>query len=485
MAQHDSTRVSRLPPVHAILVALLLAGPAAAADGRPNLVILITDDGPTREELQYLPRLRKYLFAAGIEFKQFVDTNPICCPARASTLRGQYSQNTGIEHNRPPDGGFYGFHDRGLESETLAVWLQRAGYETALFGKYLNGYGASDAPVGREYVPPGWSGWYAGAAPGIHSGYNFWLNENGAIVEYGEDGPHVTDVLAERAVGFIREHADEPLFLYLAPGAPHSPSVPAHRYKGLFADVQLPQPPNFNEVDRSDKPLWVRRLELLPADDPARLMHFRNRLRSMLSIEDMLVDVLNELQAQGKLDNTYVIFFSDNGWHAGEHGIPSSKGTAYEESLVVPAVMRGPGIEAGGKRRHLVANHDIAPTFLDLAGVEIPAFVDGRSLLPVVASPAVKVGSWRRAVGILHDRGPIGGGPSPSFTGVRTRHQKLVRYVTGEEEFYRLSVDRYEMQSQHANPLFAPRVQQLRAWAEVLTTCAAQACRDAEMHAPR
>ena len=126
MAPHDSTQVTRLRPVHAILAALLLAAPAAAGDERPNLVVLITDDGPTREELQYLPRLREHLFAAGIEFKRFVDTNPLCCRARASTLRGQYSQNTGIEHNRPPDGGFYGFHDRGLESETLAVWLQRA-----------------------------------------------------------------------------------------------------------------------------------------------------------------------------------------------------------------------------------------------------------------------------------------------------------------------------------------------------------------------
>lgn len=452
---------------------LLVAAPAARADRRPNVVLIVVDD-LARDDIPHLDRLEDMVFRAGTEFRRFAAPDALCGPSRVSILRGQYSHNTGVTTNKRV---FATTHALGLESSTIATWLQSDGYATALFGKYLNEYGRKNDPLGATYVPPGWTEWYGGIP-----GFGFWLNHNGSVVRYPEDGPHANDVLADLAVSFIARNADRPMFLYVAPGSAHGDAPPAHRHENAFADAVLPQNPAFNEEDVSDKPAWIRRItKPLPPDQPRRLERYRNRLRSMLSVEDLIASILRELRVRGVLKNTYVVFLSDNGFHYGEHRIKASKATAYDESLLVPAAIRGPGVPAGVALDHLVTNGDLAVTIADLAGVTVPDFVDGRSLVPLLRADRPSAGEWRRAIGIEHvDPRAKGDGPSPSFHGVLLNQWKYVRYpVTDEEELYDRVADPYELQSLHAAGHDACR-SALRAWADELLACSGRECRALE-----
>ncbi|MDO9105003.1 MAG: sulfatase [Methylovulum sp.] len=332
---------------------------------KPNIVLFLVDDMATAD-IKYMPYLSQ-LAKAGIQFTRFVTPTPWCVPSRASILRGQYSSNTHMDI----DPGFYTFYQLGFEKETVAVWLQRAGYTTGLFGKYLNGY-MQENSVKKSYVPPGWSEWYAGAQP---KGYNFTLNENGVVVEYKEPGPHVDDELARLAVRFIDNHYNEPMFLYIASTSPHLPAIPAHRHEERFSQAKsTPQSPSFNEEDVSDKPMYVQKSHKKPANFPTRLNQFRNRLRSLLSVEDLIKSVMEALAKHDVLNNTYFVFVSDNGWHYGEHRITDAKITPYEAANIVPAWIWGPGIPAGVSRDHLVANSDLAQTFVEWGGGERRVF---------------------------------------------------------------------------------------------------------------
>ncbi|MBM4244084.1 MAG: sulfatase [Deltaproteobacteria bacterium] len=360
----------------ALAAALLLAAPGAAAV-RPNVVLVVVDD-VAHADVARLDRLQEMMFRTGTELRRFATPDALCGPSRVSILRGQHGHNTGITTNRRVASTVRAL---GLEASTLATWLADAGYATALFGKYLNAYGRGSDPLARTHVPPGWTEWYGGVP---RRGYGFWLNHNGSVVTYPVDGPHPNDVLADLAASFIARHAEQPMFLYVAPGSSHGDAPPAHRHEGAFRDAALPQGPSFNEEDVSDKPAWIRGLVPQPADHPGRLERHRNRLCSMLSVEDLLATVLRALSDQGVLDSTYLIFVSDNGYQYGEHRIRASKATAYDEALLVPAVIRGPGVPAGVAIDHLATNADLAVTIADLAGVAVPSFVDGRSLVPLL-----------------------------------------------------------------------------------------------------
>lgn len=489
--ESDSRRAARRssPPARGVvrcaatvLTLLLLAGAARAAArpaARPNVVLLVVDD-VTTDDVRRLPGLQQMLFRSGTELARFVVPNALCGPSRASILRGQYGHNTGIRNNRRV---FAQAYDLDLESSTVATWLHDAGYATGLFGKYLNGYGRVNAPVRAEHVPPGWTEWYAGT-PGL--GYGFWLSHGGKVVRYPQDGPHANDVLADLVVGFVERHAGSPMFLYLAPGSSHGDAIPAHRHEGAFADAQPPRRASFDEADVDDKPAWIRRLPALRASTPRTvLQRARNRLRSLLSVEDLVASLMHVLAEHGLLENTYFIFLSDNGYHYGEHRIRRSKATAYEESIVVPAAIRGPGVPAGDRIEHLATNADLAVTIAELAGVAPPQFVDGKSLVPLLRRDRPSPDAWRRAVPLerLGSRGK-GDGPSPDFFGLRHRRWKYVVYPqSGDEEIYDTERDPFELQSLHANADPAC-LEILRGWARALSRCAGQECRDLEQHFP-
>ncbi len=465
---------------------------------RPNLILLLTDDldallGTTDS----MPNLRALVQARGVTFENYFTTISLCCPSRATYLRGQYVHNHQVYSNAAPDGGLEKFQVTGDERSTLAVWLRDAGYYTALLGKYLNGY-PGDNPA---YIPPGWTEWYSPSTEGAgYQGFNYTMNENGQQVEYGgAPGDYMTDVLTRKAVGTVQRAAQSgaPFFLYIAPFVPHAPATPAPRHAALFPDAQAPRGPAFNEADVSDKPRPLRSLPLLTPrqiDEIDEL--YRQRLRSMQAVDDMIAALVTALRQTDELDNTYLVFTSDNGYHMGQHRLRPTKYLAYEEDIHLPLMVAGPGVPPGGTRAHLVGTTDIAPTFAELAGVQPPAFVDGRSFASLLTANPPALETWRRAFLVeqypLTSSLPIGGvAPADPgddlvtfYTAIRTSRFKYVEYQNGDIELYDLQTDPHELRSLHDS---APRalVNELALWLAQLRGCAAATCRQAEDTAPR
>jgi N-acetylglucosamine-6-sulfatase len=420
------------------------AAPAAAeapkptpAPAKPNLVVVVTDDldYPTAAAL---PRLSDLVANQGIAFTRAYVAQPLCGPSRASILTGQYAHNHGVVDNEAPQ-GFVAF--RSHEAQTIATWLKAAGYRTSLVGKYINAYarGAADA-----YIPPGWDDWYAHLEDTQDERYwNYSVNDNGNVLTYGSQAEdYSVDAETRRAVSFIRGSAGrpEPLFLYLAPEAPHVPANYAARFGGEFRDALCPRTPSFNEGDVSDKPSWIRQLApLTPAeiDQADKLQVWR--LRCMRAVEDEIAAVTQALADTGRLDSTYIFFTSDNGLLMGQHRAVARKGNAYEESARVPLAVRGPGVP----RRTVdqpVLNIDLAPTLLELAQAAIPDSVDGRSLVPFLRGtpPA----SWRTEV-LIED---WGGWP---WYALRTPDFAYIHNGTDELELYDMNKDPWQIDSQH------------------------------------
>lgn len=411
---------------------------------RPNIVLILLDDLDSYS-IAYMPQVKTLLVDQGTSFANFFVSVPVCCPSRASFLRGQYAHNHGVLTNHTPDGGFVKFRSQGLESSTIATWLHDAGYRTALFGTYLNGY-----PAGRPtYIPQGWDEWYGVMYSNF---FNYSINENGQVVTYGSaPQDYETDVLARHAADFIRRTAPSaPFFIYFASVAPHEPAVPAPRHQNEFLNLTAPRLPSFNEADVSDKPAWVQNQPLLTATAIASIdTLYRKRLQTLVAVDEMIKNLVDTLSAYNELENTYFFFTSDNGYHFGEHRRRMNKNTAYEESIRVPLIVRGPGVAAGRVLDHLVMNIDLGPTFAELAGATAPDFVDGRSLMPLLHNVPPTISAWRHDVLIEHwidDQD----NRVPEFTALRTWNYTYVEYPTGERELYDLRVDPFQLQSLHA-----------------------------------
>ena len=438
---------------------------------RPNIVLILTDD-EDRQAHRFMPKTKALIEDEGAALDSYFVTYSFCCPSRATILRGQYAHNHRIQGNVQPTGGARKFKAIGHDRSTIATWLQEAGYHTALYGKYLNDYEPEEG-----YVPPGWTEWYGAA----NDWFDYVLNENGRAVAYGsEPDDYLTDVLARHATATIRREATtgRPFFLYVAPAAPHAPSIPAPRHAGLFADEPFPKPVSFDEADVGDKPSLIRDLPPLePWQKQAIERHYRERLRSLQAVDDMVEGIVEALAETGELANTYVIYTSDNGWHMGQHRLFVGKTTAYEEDIRVPFVMRGPGVPKGERLDAMVLNNDLAPTFAAIAGVTPPSFVDGRSFLPLLEDPGQP---WRTSFGLeRRQRETMEIDGAASFDGVRTRDYTYVRYATGEEELYDLRADPHQLQNVAATA--APAlVNQLAQRASALANCAADYCRELE-----
>jgi N-acetylglucosamine-6-sulfatase len=420
---------------------------------RPNILFILTDDMKA-SDLDYMPNTRSLLASEGVKFTKAWVTRSLCCPSRASTLRGQYAHNHEVWVNVPPMGGFWNFYDQGLENSTIATWLDAAGYDTILIGKYLNRYGldrnGNYAPT--TYVPPGWDRWYAwqGAYP---SNTTYDINENGRIVTYQRSQVHDTDLHAKTAEDFIRSTAGgAPFFMYLSPNAPHHPSYYASRHANMFTNTALPKPSSFNEADVSDKPKWVQNKPRLSSTQISNMTDFyRKRLRALQSVDEMVGRLENALRATGELSNTYIVFTSDNGIYLGEHRL-TEKAAAYNAAPRVPLLVRGPGVPRGVARSQIALNNDLAPTFASWAGITPPTWVDGRSLSPLLtASPPA---SWRTAFLIEHRRSTEEFGyvtAIPNYDAVRTARYSYVEYETGEKELYDLNADPTELTNIYNN----------------------------------
>jgi N-acetylglucosamine-6-sulfatase len=454
---------------------------------QPNIVFILTDD-LDYDSVQWLPAVRSQLIAKGTSFDNAFISDSLCCPSRATILTGLYAHNHGVETNNPPNGGFPKFVSEGREEDTIATRLQQSGYETALFGKYLNHYPGDDP----THVPPGWDEWHAwedtldnqesdqeGEAESNAAYYGYKLNENGEIVSYGNDSEdYLTDVLSRGGKHFVRKATSDskPFFLYLAPTAPHGPPVPADRYKDALADEEAPRTPSFDEEDVSDKPPWISDMSRFSDENLSSIdTLYRNRLGTMLSVDEMVNSLVRELEADGQLDNTFIFFASDNGFLLGQHRIQSDKRYPYEESVRTPLFVRGPGVPAGSKVENLVVNTDFVPTFADLAGASFPP-ADGRSLAPLLRGedPA-----WRSAILLEGFQRPNKKRSLPPYKAIRTETHKYVEYDTGDKELYDLEADPYELENvyESADPSL---VADLETSLDALRSCVGEGCREAE-----
>jgi N-acetylglucosamine-6-sulfatase len=433
----------------------------------PNFVLVLVDD-MRADELGMVPRLRTLLGEKGTTFENSFVTNPVCCPSRATLLTGLYSHNHGVMTNLPPSGGYERFVERGLGERTLVALLDRHGYRTALYGKYLNGYAG-------EGAPPGWDEWGAFAGSPARG---FAILTQGGEAQRLAPGAFVDDLAGSAAEAFVREGGPQPFFLALWLTSPHTPYRPPPRHADSHEGQTFRRPPSFNEANVSDKPGWLRAREPLEEWEADRTRRGREaRLEELEAVADHIGDLLGALEDRGELGDTYVLFTSDNGVALGEHRV-RGKGSPYEESVRVPLVVRGPGVPEGETRDELVLNNDVAPTVADWAGLPGMVGVDGRSLSPLL-SDGTDV-PWRDAFLVEHRKVP--GSASPPITtyrAVRTAEHLYVEYETGEEELYDLRRDPYQLESVH-DTAGSRLLGRLRGRLEALEGCQGQACRKAE-----
>jgi N-acetylglucosamine-6-sulfatase len=397
---------------------------------RPNIVLILTDD-QSIDSVKYMPYLSSQAYDQWTVFQNAFLNVPLCCPSRATIFTGLYSHHTGVTKN---DGSVF------KDDSTIATWLHNGGYKTGLFGKYLNGYPFPDRP--SNYVPPGWDEWVAFSDDGRY--YAPVFNEKGVIKSYpAEEEYYSTDLLARKAKEFI-DSSSGPFFLLYSPSAPHEPSNPAKRHRGLYNNLPIEHSPNFNEQDIADKPNWVKKLPTLTQEQiiTADLAQ-RRAITSLLAVDDGIKTIIDALIAKKVFDNTIIIFMTDNGysWFSHRWG---RKECEYEECIRTPLLIRFPWRPSRVETR-LVQNIDIAPTVADLAGVSIPFKVDGVSLIPLLTNTAT---SWRKSLLLRSSSGPT------RFWGVRTETWKYVELNTGEKELYDLVHDPYELQNVASQPQY-------------------------------
>ena len=442
-------------PVAAVLA--LGGSPARAGEAAgPNIIVVMSDDQGSGM-MQALPTVKRELGARGTTFTNAFATFPLCCPARATLLTGEYAHNHGTRGNNPLSGGGY----RALldPERNIAAWLQADGYDTAFAGKWLNGFRTPRA------APPGWdlwSGLVGEGGDGLSSFYDYDVFEaDGKPRHYGDQpADYQTDVLTrDYALPYIGAQAVEPgpFFLWLAYHPPHSgigrndaaghrcsdgppgersskqSAIPPPRYARHYLHTQVPHSPSFDERDVSDKPKFVRRRPPLSDKELETIdRDYRCGLAALRALDDGVGQIVEQLRLTGQLENTVLIFLTDQGVMAGEHRIKRGKNVPYEEAIRIPLLIRGPAVVPGAVIEAPVANVDLAPTILNFAGAEMPPElyrpIDGSSQVVALAGGPSNPG---RAV-LIEGRDNVAesrhGYKVRSYVGVRTQRYAYFEY---------------------------------------------------------
>lgn len=498
----------------------LTARATAAVEPRPNVVMLLTDD-QTLAEMSVLPQTTALIGGQGVTFERAYVSYPLCCPSRATFLTGQYMHNHQIRGNVLPAGGWEKFAGSGIEGQSLPVWMRNAGYYTAHVGKYLNGY-----PEVGPIVPAGWNEWYGKLSQyspvlvGNKVYFNYNLLEQGPagspqIVSYGQnEGDYQTDVLRDKAVDAIHRlggpGTTRPFYLDIGFSAPHAPYVSPARDEGAFGGAPVPRNAAVNEKNVNDKPRFMRRLK--PLNRKQRIgIRIRQRARwaQLLSVDQSIAAIIDALAQERELENTYVIFTSDNGYFNGEHRINQGKYLPHEPSSHVPLMIRGPRIPAGGVSSELISNIDVAPTISAIAGASPLLTEDGRTILPYAENPALRssrplllegdtgtnlaggeaIEASARSSGSLADKKGVDNleqDPplaqtarrfrAPAFRAIRTDRWLFVRYAKAGVELYDMQRDPLQLRSLHAKRRMRPVIAALSAELNQLQACAGSAC---------
>ena len=578
MHRHEQSRAgrgARLAVIATGMLALLCllattgfrSSAAAATPEQPSFVVIQTDDQTLDQlyaafgqpKLRVMPNTQDLIAKRGETFNRYYVSYPLCCPSRVSLLTGRYAHNNGVKGNIQPNGGYFGFSFRGAYTHNLATWLQGAGYRTIHVGKFLNGYGDEPYSNGTE-VPPGWSAWHTVLnADTHHYYYGYSLNNNGVVEgPYGDSGTwepreyltrddigcpfaplngqpcyYETDTLTNFAAQELRETSPEqPFYLQLDYTAPHGDfrkpagPEPAPRHYDWFKGAPLPhnRGQGFDEGNVTDKPSFIREAPYLGLSEiHTYRVYYDKALESLRSIDDgvkLLIDTLGSLH---RLRNTYVIFTSDNGFFYGEHRLLGGKFLAYEPSTHLPFLIRGPHIKPGSESGEIVGNIDVAPTILELAGVEPDKSVDGRSMKPFFEDPELRTlrpylfesfvetddvneagaiaepgdqSRFTRQQGAVARRSgaaarPGGGAgasllaPPKDYEGIRLGPYKYIAWPDGEKELYDLETDPYELNNLVRIPNYFPVRNFLhRELTERLEDCVGRGCREEASEIP-
>jgi N-acetylglucosamine-6-sulfatase len=468
----------------ACLFALVLAPGADAAKkaGRPNFVVIQTDDQPIATfDSKVMPNVFKRIVAHGVDFTKAMTTTPLCCPSRASLITGQYAHNTNV---------FTNFYPRlRAKNNTLPVWLARKGYRTVHIGKFMNHYNRGAKPA------PGWTDWFTEIGKDRY--YDYQLSVNGKRLEMEHDPrDHQTRVVTRYSVRTIRKHfkrqrtQSQPLYLQADYHAPHvgnggsgrcesNAAIPLPGDQGDFEGTPLPQPPSFDEQDVSDKPSFIQATPSLTPESMDKLTaRYRCVLESLQGVDRGVKKIMKTLRRTGAIKNTVVIFLNDNGFFFGEHRLASRlasdqggqfepKIVPYEEAYRVPLIVRAPPrirAERGPTKVALpVANIDIAPTVLDLANAR-PCrrkhghgcrLIDGTSFAPVLRGAESNFPADRALMVEYHGRGNL---PVCVYDGIVTPTDTYVEHTevrlpeggcvpADEREHYDLIDDPFQLQN--------------------------------------
>ena len=442
--------------------------PAAAntTDSRPNIILITTDD-MNKSDLRWMPKTRRLLRAGGVQVDDFISNHPLCCPARAEILTGQYAQNSGVLDNFGTDGGYQALEDSGNH---VGTWLQSSGYKTAFVGKHMNLW-----PESGEHQ----TGWtvFNPILKGVFEPYDLTMYNNGVPTLY--PGTHTSDLMGQLSRRYIKRFsaAGSPFFIWTSQVSPHHRRVdgkwvrpvPAERHQDLYADAISPSISDlaFNEDDVTDKPVWVRVNSKKSAKRMSGL--HRARIRSLRSVDDQVGTTVRALARTGELANTYIFFTSDNGFLMGEHRL-WGKNYPYEQALRVPLLVRGPGVTPGSTRSATYGMVDLAPTFVELSGARPLRPLDGRSMMATLTSGAPGYSHYLiQAAGNDHETGWW-------RRGVRSKKYVYVRYVSGFEELYDMARD----PSQLSNVADTLRYEEVRsryaARLAALSTCHEHEC---------
>jgi N-acetylglucosamine-6-sulfatase len=544
---------------------------ASEAEGqKPSFVVIQTDD-ETMEELYQgvrmangseefaMPNTLEMLGEKGITFNRYYTPYSLCAPSRISLLTGRYAHNNHVQGNVPPNGGWTGFQSRLAYSHNLATWLQGAGYRTIHIGKILNGYGDPPYSPGTE-VPPGWSSWHTILNSDTdHYFYGYLMNNNGVVEgPYGDSGSWETREYGEiddagcpyaplngkpcfyetdkfnqlAAEELAATPAEQPFYMQVDYTAPHGDfrkpagPQPATRDFGRFSTAPLPdnRAEGFNEGNVNDKPRFIREAPYLSATEiHTYRVYYQHCLEALISVDEGVKEILDELGGLHRLSNTYVIFTSDNGFFFGQHRLVGGKFLAYEPSTHLPLIIRGPGIKPNTSTGQLVNTIDIAPTILELAEVAPDKSIDGVSLVPYMKEPTLRsrrpllfesfvqtddveqngqAAAEEPAATERTDAGPATGklglkgvspravitknpaahasevAPPKNYYGIRLGPYKYIEWPDGEKELYDINKDPYELNNIVRDPNYFPIRAFLHTELERLETCSGRTCQE-------